>query len=456
MSRNTPQTDLARRRALAALTGAGLAIAGGGNRALAGPMADGTSYGIVADNGRDQAPAIAAALTQTAATGATLFLPPGVYPVSALNLPNGSSLAGARGQTVLTGTGAAPLIATAGAQAVSVAGITFDGQLAGGDEPGGAVQFRSASGLRITGCRFTAGERALLQLSGCAGTIEDNLFEKGFDSAIFATDSAGLSITGNEVRDMGDNGILVWRSEAGEDGTIVTGNRITRIGNRSGGNGQYGNGINVYRAGNVIIANNRITDCALSAIRDNAGSNCQIVGNATTRSGETAIFVEFGFTGAVVADNIVEGASTGISVTNFNEGGRMATVTGNVVRDLFRDTARKEGEPQAHGIGIAVEADTIVSANVVENAPWIGISLGYGRYLRGVIASDNVVRGGEYGIAVSVVRGAGTTVVRGNVLSGQSKTAIAGFDHDEAITGDLIDSGTDDYPHLTMSGNLAS
>ena len=46
-----------------------------------------------------------------------------------------------------------------------------------------------------------------------------------------------------------------------------------------------------------------------------------------------AIYSEFGFEGAVIADNVVDGAGNGISVTNFNEGGRLASVRGNIVRN---------------------------------------------------------------------------------------------------------------------------
>ena len=49
----------------------------------------------------------------------------------------------------------------------------------------------------------------------------------------------------NDLADCGNNGIQVWRSEPGEDGSIVTGNRIVRIRADSGGTGENGNGVNV-------------------------------------------------------------------------------------------------------------------------------------------------------------------------------------------------------------------
>ena len=121
---------------------------------------------------------------------------------------------------------------------------------------------------------------------------------------------------------------------AGDDGTLVVDNRIEDITNKAGGSGQYGNAINVFRADNVIVRGNRIRNAAFSAVRGNAASNLQIVGNTCTGLGEVALYAEFGFQGAVIANNIVDGAALGVSVTNFNQGGRLAVVQGNLIRNL--------------------------------------------------------------------------------------------------------------------------
>ena len=154
------------------------------------------------------------------------------------------------------------------------------------------------------------------------------------EAGIRALESTGLSISDNTVSDCGNGGILVWRWSAGEDGTIVTGNRVERIAASNGGTGENGNGINIFRAHGVMVANNRIAKCAFSAVRANAASNVQIIGNNCRDCGEAGIIVEFGFSGALIANNIVERAAAGISVTNFNEGGRLAVVAGNIIRDL--------------------------------------------------------------------------------------------------------------------------
>ena len=90
---------------------------------------------------------------------------------------------------------------------------------------------------------------------------------------------------------------------------MVTDNRIEDIRADAGGDGPYGNAISVFRAGNVIVRGNRIDKCAFSAIRGNSASNIQIAGNICTRLGEVAIYSEFSFEGAVIANNTVDGAT---------------------------------------------------------------------------------------------------------------------------------------------------
>src|SRR6202035_3686413 len=120
-----------------------------------------------------------------------------------------------------------------------------------------------------------------------------------------------------------------------DDGTMVVDNRIENVANRSGGSGQYGNAINAFRAANVIVRGNRIRHCAFSAVRGNTAANIQIEGNSISDAGEVALYAEFGFEGAVIANNTVDGAAIGVSVTNFNEGGRLAVVQGNIIRNLL-------------------------------------------------------------------------------------------------------------------------
>ncbi len=137
---------------------------------------------------------------------------------------------------------------------------------------------------------------------------------------------AGSLIARNPIAGAGNNGIQVWRGGRRRRRHIVTDNRIESIDNRSGGSGQNGNAVNVFRAANVIVRGNRIRNCAFSAVRGNAASNIQIEGNSIIDMREVALYAEFGFEGALIADNTIDGAAIGVSITNFNQGGRLAVV----------------------------------------------------------------------------------------------------------------------------------
>jgi uncharacterized secreted repeat protein (TIGR03808 family) len=272
--------------------------------------------------------------------------------------------------------------------------------------------------------------------------------------ALFFLDGSALIITSNVIRDSGNGGILIWQSRNRDDGSTVADNRIENTLARSGGSGQNGNAINVFRAGNVIVRGNHIRNAAFSAIRGNAASNIQIIGNNCSALDEVAIYSEFAFEGAVISNNIVDGAGIGVSVTNFNEGGRLATVHGNVIRNV---AARRPGTPpEEEGIGITVEADTVVSGNVIDTAANAGIKAGWGKYLRNVAVTGNVVRTVNYGVAVSVTSGAGDAVIASNIISGAKRAAIVGMNHRTVVTGDLAKEGADRYPQLKIHGNQVS
>jgi putative cofactor-binding repeat protein len=66
--------------------------------------------------------------------------------------------------------------------------------------------------------------------------------------------------------------------------------------------------------------------------------------------GEVALYAEFDFPGTVIANNIVDTAAMGISVTNFNEGGRLAVLQGNLIlfrRDAMRVASASPWKPTA-------------------------------------------------------------------------------------------------------------
>jgi uncharacterized secreted repeat protein (TIGR03808 family) len=306
--------------------------------------------------------------------------------------------------------------------------------------------------VRIADCEIVNSGRNGIALESVEGEVTGNTISGG-DAAIFSIDARGLRIAGNTVRGAGNGGILVWRSAPGDDGTLVVDNRIEGILNKAGGSGQWGNAINVFRADNVIVRGNRIRNAAFSAVRGNAASNLQIVGNTCTGIGEVALYAEFGFEGALIANNIVDGAALGVSVTNFDKGGRLAVVQGNLIRNLLSRRPPGTDPNDSAGIGIGIEADTVVTGNVVENAPYAGIAAGWGAYLRDVAITSNVIRRADFGITVSVVPGAGAAVIADNMISDVRSGAIVGMEWKKAVTGDLSKDGAARYAQLSIGGN---
>ena len=278
------------------------------------------------------------------------------------------------------------------------------------------MHFSRGRSVRIAECEIVGAGRNGISLESVAGEVTGNTIAAG-DIAIFSIDARGLRINANTINGAGNGGILVWRSTSGDDGTLIIDNRVENISNKSGGSGEWGNAINVFRADNVIVRGNRIRAAAFSAVRGNAASNLQIVGNTCTGLGEVALYAEFGFEGALIANNIVDGAALGVSVTNFNKGGRLAVVQGNLIRNLVGRRPAGTDPNDSAGIGIGIEADTVVTGNVVENAPNAGIAAGWGAYLRDVAITSNVIRRAEFGITVSVAPGAGAAVIADNMIS---------------------------------------
>src|SRR5690606_9697201 len=121
------------------------------------------------------------------------------------------------------------------------------------------------------------------------------------------------------------------------------------------------------------------------------------------------------------ANNLIDTAATGISVTNFNEGGRLAVIQGNLIRNLFR---REHEAEDKRGEGIGVEADAAVIGNTIENAPTVGIQIGWGTFMRDVAATGNVIRQARVGISITGAPEAGKCLIANSLLSNAKDGAI--------------------------------
>jgi len=447
--------SVGRRQLLMGGLGLGLAAAAGPRLAASREETDApqafSTYGIVPGGGEiDQTATLQLAADDAAETGTPLFLPAGIYSTSRLTLKSGTQITGVPGRSILHYRDGGAILSLENVENVRLAGLVLDGEGKPLGERGALLAATETKHLDLSDCRFVGSGEDGVVLRKVSGWIKDCEIGDIRKAGLFSEDAGGLQIAHNHVRDCGDNGIMVWRSEQGEDATIVAANRIERIAARSGGSGQNGNAINVFRAGSVLISGNRIADCAFSAIRSNSGSNCQMIGNSCARLGEVALYAEFSFEGAVIANNLVDRAAIGVSVTNFNEGGRLAVVQGNLIRNLF---LRKDVE--SRGIGIAVEADSVVTGNVIEGSPAYGILIGWGRYLRDVSVTDNLIRNAHIGIGVSTDPSAGTALITNNLITGAKDGAIRAMNGPTAIGPDLAQASAEAYRNLAVYANVA-
>ncbi|MEM7215206.1 MAG: TIGR03808 family TAT-translocated repetitive protein [Pseudomonadota bacterium] len=383
-----------------------------------------------------------------------VFLEPGKYRVSNLNLPEHTVINGVPGATVLEYAGGNHFVFGENLKQVSLAGLKFDGGLLPvGEYADASLRINDANRLHIGNCHFTNSAASGVEITRSAGVFKGNHIDSAVGSAgFFGHENTGLLVDSNTVEECANGGILIHRWRQGADNTIVTNNRVRKIAAINGGTGQWGNGINTYLADGIIIEGNHVSDCAFSTIRSNSCNNIQISDNTCLRAGESSIYSEFAFQGAKITGNIVDGGVTGISIANFNEGGRLSVCANNIVRNIH-DNLPYKNDGHIQGIGISVEADTTLTGNVIENAINFGLMLGWGPYLRNVTANSNVVRSTRTGMYVSVVEGIGAVNITNNIFSRISEAGIIGHRWHDAVTGDMAIQDNRRFPSLKISGN---
>ena len=402
----------------------------------------------------DQSRTLQKALDRAALENKPVFLPPGDYLVSNINLPSNTRLMGVPGASRLIYTGGGHFLLSENAAHLEITGITFDGaNLPIQDYAAALVRINNADHAVIDNCEFSGSSQIGVEIDRSAGRITNSKISGAYGNAgIFALENRGMKISDNVIEDCANCGIMVYRWTRGEDNTIVSNNRVRRISAIKGGTGPWGNGINTYQCDGVVVSNNHVSDCAFSTIRSNSCSNIQIIGNTCFRAGETSIYSEFEFEGAMVANNIVDGGARGISIVNLDHGGRLSVCANNLIRNI-KDSAPYEDKNHLFGNGISAEADISITGNVIERTATFGIMLGWGEYLRNVVASNNVIREADTGFYVSVVKGTGPVIISNNSLSRILRAGIRGYRWREPVTEDLALTGNADFKNLTVSGN---
>ena len=449
---DTLKTGIDRRALLnlGAATGAGYAVLAASPPARARATDPKTVHtaALKSDSALDQTETLQHAIDHAASTGVPLRLPPGQFSIGTLQLRTGSRVIGAHGLTTLNFNSRGECFIAQDAHGAALDDLTVDG----GHSAASIIAASGCKDLQLSNIATANATGDGVRIDKCSGGITGCSFSGHTGAGIFANDSTGLEICHNTVRDCGNNGIVVFRSQAGEDKTIISHNRIANIAARNGGSGQNGNAINIFRADGVIVSHNQISDCAYSAVRGNAASDIQIVANNCQRIGEVALYAEFGFQGAVILGNLVDTAASGISVTNFNEGGRLAVVQANLIRNLFR----REHEPEdKRGTGVSVEADATVTGNCIEAAPTVALSIGWGRYMRNIAATGNVIRDATVGILISADSAAGSCLVANNMISQTPDGAIRAMDGQGRPFGPDLAHEKTKSARVSISGNMS-
>jgi len=403
-----------RREVLLGGVGLGLAVAAGPRLGFARETGSCMTAEVVPGGGKiDQTAALQAAADTAAATGTPLFLPAGIYSTGTLNLKSGTRIEGVPGRSILRSRDGGALLSVERAETVRLAGLVLDGDAKPLGEHAALVDATDTRHLDITDCRLIGSSATGVSLRKVSGHIEDCEISDIRKDGVASEDSSGLEVAHSCISDCGGNGISV-------------------------------------RAGSAVISGNRILDCAFSAIRTEAASNCHMIGNSCVRLGGVALHAGFASGGTTIANNFIEEATGGISVTSFSKGKSFAVIQGNQIRNLF---FRHDAE--LHGFGIAVEADSLVTGNVIEGAPAYGIMIGWGPQLREVRVTGNRIRNAWTGIGVSIDPSAGTVRISENSIAGTKEGAIRALSGLTSIGPDLAIAGAETYRNVAVHANVA-
>lgn len=452
---------ISRRQLLSALGATGVAVAGisatspaFGKGLFAGINAN--SKGLRSGSADDQGRLLQGILETASRSNQAVFIEPGLYRISNLTLPENVRLYGIRGATKLVYSGGSHFIYSENANHIELNGLTLDGGLLPVDGYAQANLFISNSKLaHIEDCQVVNASRSGLEITRSSGVISGNRIENAIGTAgIVGNANTDMMIRHNTVSKCGNAGILVYRRERGEDNTIISGNRVSNISALDGGTGQYGNGINTWQADGVVISDNHVSDCAFSTIRSNSCSNIRISDNTCLRAGETSIYSEFAFQGALISGNIVDGGARGISIANLDHGGRLSICANNLVRNIHENVPYAD-DTHIFGTGILAEADIAITGNVIERTSRFGMLLGWGEYLRNVSASNNIIRDTKTGFYVSVVEGTGEVSITGNVID-KAEKGVVGYRWLEPVTNDLVGSDAEIIRNVSVEGNRLS
>lgn len=384
--------------------------------------------------------------------GAAYVPEAGILTVYPLQLPEGARLVGKQGKTILRSVGDMPVLVGKNLRSALVETIVFHGNNARPADPlSGLLYFEDVEQFQLHGLEIAGAGGVGIFNSGSGGEVFGcslhDIGEAGYHSLDGRGVEFGRSGDGNRVHNCGNAGVRIWTSAAWKlDGSRVRNNEISAIRADGGGDGQNGNGVNIFRAADVVVENNTIDNCAFSAVRNNSGKDFVARGNRCSNSGERAMYAEFDFKNATFENNTITSSAAGLSLTNFDRkrnvgcGGR---AVGNQISHLLDKAPDSDwaADPAANAakVGIEAEGDILVEGNTIVGPLRIGIECGFGAALRAVICRDNRISGADYGIAFTALAPAGpSTNISNNHIVDAVKARIVATQYGEVLGGDLF------------------
>ena len=369
----------------------------------------------------DRSVELPAAINRAASAGRPLRIPAGRYEVSNIRLPDRARVVGVPGETRLVYSGGGRFLYADEARTLSLEGLVLDGanrMLSDEDDGLLSLAFVDNADLARLAVQGSVGHGVALTRTG--GSLRDCSVSGAVGVGIMSTEGNALTIAGNTVSDCVGGGIHLRRWTVGNDGSTVRDNRIHGVGEA---------GVRLSSAGTVRIA----------------GNDLQAIEGA-------AIVADAASAGTSVSNNAIDGAALGIALLA-DGGDRLSLVEGNVVRNVVEASVVGAAGKRAGGVGIHVETHGSVTGNVIEAAPHLGLSLGWGAMLGNVVASGNVIRRAGTGIGVSVLASEQATIVTGNLLVDVPGGAVRGMRFAEFATDDLARVGAAAWPGLTVGEN---
>jgi polygalacturonase len=389
-------------------------------------------FGAVGDGSTDDTPSIQAAII--AGTGGAVFLPPGRYSITGLDIPSDTELFGAGWNSVLALSASPALYALrilAGAHDVRLHDFAIDGNKSGiasahsdwdpDSLNGGPSCILIADGL--TGaCRriyvdrlrqFDSFRLGIVFRSVVDGAIRDCSVENNNrDGITLYHDTKNVAVRGNTILGCGDDHIGINSENESPYGhlcesIVVTDNTMIGPSTRA-----KGRGITVRGGKDLVIANNVIRDVSQSAIwvedfATTPATDIEIAGNEIYRSGEGGSFDKIGISvqcgGSVVQRlNILGNMLRATHEVAIRLNVSKSSPADDDIRDvLIAHNSVEDSGQQGIDLRSAGINDVTIAGNRVKGSAADGISSMSGA--KRVNVRENVVyRGAGYGIRLSI------------------------------------------------------